>query len=175
LRFRWAMRQKSTSPSSSQRHRRRRHARFPRATRTISCWRPRPGCARQGPLTRTIASRLGTPQTARSEWRRRSGRRRRRWTSGLPRRESSATDRPGRAQRQRSSHARTTWSRDSSCPKAAASRAGEGGRRSAVGPADPRVQPEHRQRTHDDLDARSIPARGPEGTSTTDWHGHGAA
>ena len=31
------------------------------------------------------------------------------------------------------------------CPKAAASRAGEGGRRSAVGPADPRVQPEHRQ------------------------------
>ena len=30
-------------------------------------------------------------------------------------------------------------------PKAAASRAGEGGRRSAVGPADPRVQPEHRQ------------------------------
>ena len=35
--------------------------------------------------------------------------------------------------------------RDSLCPKAAASRAGEGGRRSAVGPADPRVQPEHRQ------------------------------
>ena len=33
----------------------------------------------------------------------------------------------------------------------------------------------HRQKTHDDLDARSIPARGPEGTSTTDWHGHGAA
>lgn len=31
------------------------------------------------------------------------------------------------------------------CPKAAASRAGEGGRRSAAGPADPRVQPEHRQ------------------------------
>lgn len=30
-------------------------------------------------------------------------------------------------------------------PKAAASRAGEGGRRSAVGPADPRVEPEHRQ------------------------------
>ncbi len=60
-------------------------------------------------------------------------------------------------------------------PKAAASRAGEGGRRSAVGPADPRVQLEHRQRTYDDLDARSIPARGPEGTSTTDWHGHGAA
>jgi hypothetical protein len=35
--------------------------------------------------------------------------------------------------------------RDSPCPKAAASRAGEGDRRSAVGPADPRVQPEHRQ------------------------------
>jgi hypothetical protein len=35
--------------------------------------------------------------------------------------------------------------RDSLCPKAAPSRAGEGGRRSAVGPADPRVQPEHRQ------------------------------
>ena len=49
------------------------------------------------------------------------------------------------------------------------------GRRSVVGSADPRVQPEHRQRTHDDLDARSIPARGPEGTSTTDWHGDGAA
>ena len=31
-------------------------------------------------------------------------------------------------------------------PKAAASRAGEGGRGSAVGPADPRVQREHRQR-----------------------------
>lgn len=25
------------------------------------------------------------------------------------------------------------------------------------------------------LDARSIPARGPERTSTTDWHGHRAA
>jgi hypothetical protein len=35
--------------------------------------------------------------------------------------------------------------RDSLCPKAAASRAGEGGRRSGAGPADPRVQPEHRQ------------------------------
>ena len=43
-------------------------------------------------------------------------RRRRHRTSASPRRESSATERPGRAQRQRSSHAPTTWSRDSSCP-----------------------------------------------------------
>jgi hypothetical protein len=75
----------------------------------------------------------------------------------------------------RSGHIPGMRSRDPICPEAAVSRAGEGGRRSAVGPAGPRVRPEHRQRTHEDLDARSIPARVPEGTSTTGWHGHGAA
>jgi hypothetical protein len=58
---------------------------------------------------------------------------------------SRLTSPAGRAQWRRSSDEIASRWRDPICPKAAASRAGEGGRRSAVGPADPRVQPEHRQ------------------------------